>query len=166
MKFKHAATLAIGVFSTSLANAYNNLPLSPSWFKNIYENITESRDSVWRGKVIEILNPTQVLIENPKGQQITVNLLHLTLKRGSTDAAFSMQSLEQLLNKNVYVLADEKKKAVSAKLIDATGKDINLNLVELGAFDINTTTLHFKHEKQQYINALNNARSSKLGIWK
>lgn len=165
MKSKLTILLAVGMCFPPAANAYNNTPLSPAWFKNVYENISENRHGVWRGTVVEILNPTQVLVKNLKGEKITVNLLHLTLKKGSNDASYSMQSLQSLIAKKVYILSSGDKNEVSAKLIDASGNDINLNLVESGAFDINTTSLHFKYEKQQYINALNNAKSSKLGIW-
>lgn len=167
MKIQNKLLLTLGLCISPLVSAYNHTPLSPSWFKNVYENISENRDTVWRGHIIEVLNPTQVLIQNTKGKKITVTLLHLTLKKGATplDVGYSMRSLEALIGTQVYVLSSRNKEKVSAKIIDAVGNDINLNLVELGAFDINTTTLHFKYEKQQYINALGNAKSSKTGIW-
>ena len=167
MKLSFTLTIALSIFSAPLANAYNNTPLSPSWFKNVYENVAENRNTVWRGYVKEVLNPTQILIQNLDGKNITVNLIHLTEKKdaSSLNTSLSLRALDSLIGKKVYVLGSPNKKSISAKIIDAVGNDINLSLVESGAFDINTTTLHFKYEKQQYINAVNNAKASKTGIW-
>lgn len=76
-----------------------------------------------------------------------------------------MSALEAMIGKQIYVLGDRKSEKVTAKIIDVVGNDINLNLVESGVFDINTTSLHFKYEKQQYLNALSNAKAAKIGIW-
>lgn len=159
-----AAMLCIG---TSGANAYNYFPLTPSWFVSVYENISETRDQVWRGTITEVLNPTQVAIKNTKGEIVTVNLLHLTLRKNASkrQTLISTYAVQHLVNSQVYVLGKPNKKSVTAKLIDGGGKDINLNLVETGAFDVNGTTLRFKAERQQYINALNYAKKSRIGIW-
>lgn len=167
MKIQTVVALSLGLSISPLVNAYNHFPLSPSWFKNVYENISENRDTVWRGEIMEILNPTQLIIANTKGEKITVTLRHLTLKKGadSADISYSMSALEAMIGKQIYVLGDRKSEKVTAKIIDVVGNDINLNLVESGVFDINTTSLHFKYEKQQYLNALSNAKTAKIGIW-
>lgn len=168
MKFKFITVTLACLTIAPVANAYNHIPLTPSWIKNVYENVTENRDTVWRGEVLEVLNPTQILVKDLDGNEVAVNLLHLTLKRnGSTQAThISTQSLQALIGKQIYVLGTKNKSKLTAKILDVSGNDINLNLVENGAFDINTTSLNFKYEKQQYINALNNAKSRHLGVWK
>lgn len=159
-----AAVLCIG---TSSANAYNHFPLTPSWFKSAYQNLTETRDQVWRGTITEVLNPTQIAVKDTKGEIVTVNLMHLTPRKNASkrQTLISTYAVQNLVNLQVYVLGKPNKKSVTAKMIDVAGNDINLSLVEAGAFDVNGTTLRFKGERQQYINALNYAKKSRLGIW-
>lgn len=160
-----AVVLCIGASS---ANAYNHFPLTPSWFKSVYQNLSETTDQVWRGTVTEVLTPTQVSVKDTQGNTVTVNLMHLTLRKNASkqQSLTSTYAAQSLVNSQVYVLGKPNKKTVTAKLIDASGKDINLSLVEAGLFDVNGTTLRFKAERQQYINALNYAKKSKIGIWK
>lgn len=159
-----AAVLCVGAAS---ANAYNHFPLTPSWFVSVYQNLTETRDQVWRGTITEVLNPTQVAVKTTKGEIVTVNLMHLTLRKNASkrQSLISTYAVQNLVNSQVYVLGKPNRKSVTAKLIDVGGKDINLSLVATGAFDVNGTTLRFKGERQQYINALNYAKKSQLGIW-
>lgn len=149
-------------------HAYNYFPLSPSWFGSLIDNMAESKREVWRGEVKEVLSPTRLMIQNPQGQMVQVDLLHLTPRKNanSRQAAISSANSESLIGKRVYVLGKADKTKISAKLLDVLGEDINLDFVSAGVFDINTTSLFNKSEKQQYINAVNNAKKARLGIWK
>lgn len=149
------------------AIAYNHSPLTPSWFKTIYQNVNEDKSNVWRGTVVDVIGPTTVTVKNLYDETIEVELLHLTPKKNASrdQINISNTALQKLVGSQVYILGKNNSKSISAKLLDATGNDINLSFVGTGAFEINTTSLLFKIEKQQYINAFNNAKKSKVGIW-
>lgn len=149
------------------ANAYNYFPLSPSWFSTLIDGIVEDKREVWRATVIDVISPTRIVVRDLNDRTIQVDLLHITplKKANSKQLAVSQSYIQTLIGKQVYVLAKNDKKTVAAKLIDITGNDINMSLVSSGAFDLNTTSLLGKSEKQIYKNALRNAQYARLGIW-
>lgn len=151
----------------SNAQAYNNLPLTPSWFKHLHQGISENKKDVWRGTIINSTSPTTIIVKNLKGKEVTVELLHLTTRKNPSerDINLSQARLINLIGKQVYVLSSDNKSHVSAKILDGSGKDINLGFVEAGTHDINTTSLIKKRERQQYVNARNTAINAQVGIW-
>lgn len=160
---------AILLFASEIVTASTPFPMTPNWFQSLYQNFKENTDEVWRGRIIDVQNPTQLIIENKLSKQkTTVNLLHLSQKdnNDSNDLDYQMRLLRQLLNKEVYVLSNPKDNKVYAKIIDSSGRDMNLNLVQIGGFDINETTLLFKSEKAAYISQKANALQNHRGIWK
>lgn len=160
--------LCVLLASASHTHAYNYFPLTPSWFGSLIDNIAEDKREVWRGQVTQALSPTRVIIQDHQGRSVQVDLLHLTPRKNANahQSAISSAHSEALVGKRVYVLGKAGKDKISAKLIDVAGEDINLYFASIGAFDINTTSLMNKPEKQQYINAANNAKRSGFGIWK
>lgn len=159
--------LMAALCTSTIANAYNYFPLSPSWIGSLYSGITEDKRDLWRGTVKSIINPTLIIVEDTNEQSVEVNLLHLTPSRNATkdQIAISTTYAESLVGKTIYVLSKTDKKKVYAKLVDANGMDINLYFISIGAFDINTTSMFGKAEKQTYINASNSAKRTRIGIW-
>lgn len=153
----------------NFALADTPFPLTPKWFHSLYDSLQENQSEVWRGRVIDVQNPTTIVIENTDTlAKVQVKLLHLTQKANpeSTNLDLQMTFIRSFLNREIYVLSDPKKPESTAKLIDSNGSDLNLNLVKLGIFDIDETSLSFHEEKASYITQRNNAKKNHLGIWK
>lgn len=154
-------------FSIQQAVAYTPIPLTPSWFSTIKNSLFENTQNVWRGTVFDAPTPTTLLLKNPKGEVISINLLHLSAPPRITDHKMSIinNASKSLIGMQVYVLGKNKKN-VSAKILDMDGNDINLRFISSGLYDLNTSSLFLKPEKQQYLNALYSAQRTHLGIWK
>lgn len=163
--------LIIGVIATTFligsAVASSPMVLSPYWFKSVYQAATENKDDVWRGTVVSHNGGMVLTIKNLNGKNVEVTLLHLLNKKDSrkSDLALGNEYLQSLVGKQVYVLAKNNKNKVTAKLIDADGRDLNLTFIENGIFDLNETSLIGKREKNQYLNAYKTAQSLRKGIW-
>lgn len=156
------------IFGSANAQASSPFIFSPTWFKSLYQAYSENKDNVWRGKIINVIDPTTIVVKDElTGKNITVVLLHVYLPKGihkqSIDLATSV--LSGLINQQVYVLADKENDKVYAKILDANGKDLNLELIKNGYYDLNTTTLLWKKEKADYLAAVSLAQHSKSGVW-
>ena len=155
-------------FSTQQAVAYTPIPLTPSWFSTIKNNLLENTQNVWRGTVFDAPTPTTLLLKNPKGEVVTLNLMHLSAPPRITDqkVAIMNNASKSLIGMQVYVLGKNSKNSLSAKILDMDGNDINLRFISSGFYDLNTSSLLLKPEKQQYLNAWHSAQRTHVGIWK
>lgn len=156
------------IFGSANVQASSPFIFSPTWFKSLYQAYSENKENVWRGKVINVIDPTAIVVQDElTGKKVTVVLLHVYLPKGirkqSIDLATSV--LSGLINQQVYVLAEKENNKVYAKILDAYGKDLNLELIKNGYYDLNTTTLLWKNEKPEYLSALSLAQHSKSGVW-
>lgn len=164
-------SLLVGLIAAAITSqssmASSPMVLSPYWFKSVYQAATEDKSEVWRGTVVSHNGGVTLTIKNPSGKDVEVTLIHLINKKNARkqDLALGNEYLQSLVGKQVYVLGKENKSKVTAKLIDADGRDLNLTFIEAGIFDLNTTSLMGKREKNQYLNAYKNARMLRNGIW-
>lgn len=169
LKLLSAFVLATSVtLTTTQAHAKSPFVFSPLWFKSMYQGLSENTDNVWRGKVVSVINPTTLVIENELSKkQVTVTLLHLYLPANArkVDLDLATRLMQSMVNRNVYVLADSDQDQVYAKLIDGKGTDLNLDFIQNGYYDLNTTTLWLKAEKANYYSAVGLAKQAKQGIW-
>lgn len=159
--------LLIGLSLCSKTNAYTPYIFTPTWFKSIYQATSENKKNVWRGLVTEYNGGTSITVKNLDGYTTEVNLIHLTNKKNSNlnDIQIGSNYLQRLVGSQVYVLGKYNKDSVNAKILDAKGHDLNLNLIKIGVFDLNTTTLLGKPEKEKYLDASNEAKIYRRGIW-
>lgn len=164
---KNIILAAVLAFTTQNTFAYSPFPLTFEWFGSLYEGFQEEDQEIWRGKIIDVVNSTEIIVENINGHKSQVKLLHLSPPKNNNDHTIRVMTyaLTSLIGNNVYVLGEPNKENITARLVDRKGKDINLQLVRAGAFDVNTTTLHFKKSKQAYIKGVQNAKSLQRGIW-
>lgn len=153
--------------SAQSAFAYTPFPLSLEWFGSAYQSISENDQKVWRGKIIEVMNSTEVVIQNINGHKTQVKLLHLSPPTVNNERTIRVMTnaLTSLIGNSVYVLGDEDKDKIVARLIDRKGLDINLELVRSGAFDINTTSLMMKKSKKAYLAGVKTSQNQQRGIW-
>lgn len=147
--------------------AYSPMPLSFEWFGSIYQGYKENDQEIWRGKVIDVVSSTEVVIQNINGHKAQVKLLHLSPPKTNNKQTIQIMTnaLTSLIGNNVYVLGEPNADKITARLIDSKGKDINLSLIHFGAFDVNTTTLLFKSHRKAYLTTVKSAESLRRGVW-
>lgn len=156
--------------AVSSANVQASSPFvfTPTWFKSLYQAFSENTDNVWRGKVVGIIDPTTIIVKDEISEkEITVVLLHVYIPKGTHKESINLATsvLSELINQQVYVLSDKDNDKVYAKILDANGNDLNLELIKNGYYDLNTTTLIWKDEKPEYLAALSLAQHSRSGVW-
>jgi hypothetical protein len=156
------------VLSAQEAMAYSPTPLTPAWFSSLKSSLSENTDNVWRGTVVDAPTPATLLLKNKQGDIVSVKLLHLSSPDNDTNHNLNIMNTasKSIIGLQVYVLGKSNKKAITAKILDMDGNDINLRLISSGLYDLNTASLFLKPEKQQYLNALRSAQRTRIGIWK
>jgi endonuclease YncB( thermonuclease family) len=159
-----ATVLAV---TTQNALAYSPMPLSFEWFGSMYQGFQENDQEIWRGKVIDVVSSTDLIIQNINGHKAQVKLLHLSPPKENNKQTIQIMTnaMTSLIGNNVYVLGKANEDNISARLVDAKGKDLNLSLVRLGAFDINTSSLYFKNYRKNYITTAESSKNLRRGIW-
>lgn len=167
MKIKKILILFWLLATSSASFAYSPMLLSPAWFKALYQNLNETKADVWRGTVVSYIGGTTISVKDNFGKITEVTLLHLATKTNSSKADIHLGAnhLQNLVGSQIYVLSKVNKDSVNAKIIDSSGNDINLNLIKTGVFDVNTTSLLGKREKNDYLDAAKEARLYHRGIW-
>lgn len=149
-------------------HAISPTPLTPAWFTALKDGYFEDTNNVWRGQVFDVPTPGTLLLKNSKGDVVSVKLLHLSSPKDIKDSKLLIlnSASKTLVGLQVYVLGKSNKSAIVAKILDVDGNDINLRLISSGSYDLNTTSLFLKKDKQKYLNALHSAQRTRVGIWR